>query len=57
MQKPEGLTYRKNAIYAVYKGESMLAMGTAKERAEDLEEIAEELSGVVEVLIVELKDI
>lgn len=33
MQKPEGMTYKRNAIFAVYKGERHLATGTAEECA------------------------
>ncbi|MGN8647919.1 hypothetical protein ACTNEO_05190 [Gracilibacillus sp. HCP3S3_G5_1] len=36
MEKPEGLSYKNNAIYAVYKGEEMLATGTATECAKEL---------------------
>lgn len=36
MKKPEGMTYRHNAIYAIYKGEELLATGTASECAKEL---------------------
>lgn len=36
MKKPRGMTYRRNAIYAVYKGEDLLATGTQDECAAEL---------------------
>ncbi|MBN6205571.1 hypothetical protein JYK21_03825 [Ralstonia pickettii] len=36
MEKPKGMTYSKNAIYAVYKGDDFLVMGTQKECADAL---------------------
>lgn len=34
--KPKGMTYTKNAIYAVYKGDDFYCMGTQKECADAL---------------------
>lgn len=36
MIKPKGMTYRRNAIYAVYKNDEIIAMGTADECAAEL---------------------
>lgn len=36
MSKPPGMSYAKDAVYAVYKGDTMVAMGTAQECAEKL---------------------
>lgn len=36
MEKPKGMSYRRNAIYAVYKNDVMVAMGTADECAAKL---------------------
>jgi|HigsolmetaAR201D_1030396.scaffolds.fasta_scaffold27140_2 hypothetical protein len=36
LDKPESMSYARNAIYAVYKGDEMVAMGTAQECAEKL---------------------
>ncbi len=37
MEKPSGMTYKRNAIYAVYKNDEMIAMGTADECAAELD--------------------
>lgn len=34
--KPKGMSFRRNAIYAVYRNDEMIAMGTADECAEEL---------------------
>lgn len=36
MKKPKGMTYARNAIYAVYQGDEFLVMGTQKECADSL---------------------
>lgn len=36
MQRPKGMTYIRDAIYAVYRNDEMIAMGKAKECAEEL---------------------
>ncbi len=36
VNKPKGMTYRKNAIYAVYRNDEIIAMGKADECAEQL---------------------
>lgn len=36
MNKPPGMTYSRNAIYTVYKGEEHLVTGTQRECAEKL---------------------
>lgn len=36
LKPPRGKTYRHNAIYAVYKGENLIAEGTQDECAEKL---------------------
>jgi hypothetical protein len=36
IEKPKGMSYKRNAIYAVYKGDDLLATGTAQECAEEL---------------------
>ena len=35
-RKPKGMSYRRNAIYTVYKGETHLVTGTAEECAAEL---------------------
>ncbi len=36
LKKPNGMTYKHNAIYAVYKNDEMIAIGTADECAAEL---------------------
>lgn len=36
MKKPKGMTYKRNAIYAVYRNDEIIAMGTAVECAAEL---------------------
>lgn len=36
MEKPKGMSYRRNAIFSVYKGEKHLVTGTANECATEL---------------------
>lgn len=36
IEKPKGMSYKRNAIYAVYKGDDLLVTGTAEECAEEL---------------------
>lgn len=37
LEKPKGMSYRRNAIYAVYKNDEMIVMGTAEECANELD--------------------
>lgn len=36
MKKPKGMSYRRNAIYAVYQNDKMVVMGTQDECAAEL---------------------